>query len=210
LYRWQGTNWVETTITAEREAFERGSEALPFSTERTFDRYFTLSIPPLWHGALAEIRIGSGTFMGGQRFWQYVIIEIDSSVEASAPTAHTKRLIDRGAILESLIEGAATLTNNQIHTLLTKTINTDTAQRILSEMRKQNATAQAEKESTTSTAANTTAVNPQEGERIEDAVLRSKTTEDFLGQLLRHPFRWIACEFHELGLLIPLYAWHPY
>ena len=78
-------------------------------------------------------------------------------------TQRTKRLIDRGAILESLIEGAATLTKDQIHTLLTKTISTDTAQRILSEMREQNATAQAEKESTTSTAANTTA-NPKPAE----------------------------------------------
>ena len=52
----------------------------------------------------------------------------------------TKRLIDCGAILESLIEGAATFTNDQIHTLLTKTISTDTAQRILSKMRKRHDT----------------------------------------------------------------------
>ncbi|MCL2620216.1 MAG: copper amine oxidase N-terminal domain-containing protein [Defluviitaleaceae bacterium] len=89
LGRWQGTNWVETTITAEREAFERGSETLPFSIERTFDGYFILNIPQLWHGSLLEIRTsGNRQVFLGPRSWNNAIIEIDLSVEASAATAN--------------------------------------------------------------------------------------------------------------------------
>jgi hypothetical protein len=52
--------------------------------------------------------------------------------------AKTKRLIKRGAILESLIEDAAELTNDQIHFLLKAIITTDQAQSILLEMKEQN------------------------------------------------------------------------
>jgi len=45
--------------------------------------------------------------------------------------ARTKRLIERGAILESLISGADTLTDNQIKAFLEKTIQNDTARKIL-------------------------------------------------------------------------------
>lgn len=41
--------------------------------------------------------------------------------------ARTKRLIERGAILESLIDGAAALTNEQVKTILTAALNSDAA-----------------------------------------------------------------------------------
>ncbi len=53
----------------------------------------------------------------------------------------TKRLIERGAILESLIDGAATLTNDQIKTLLAKVIATEQSRRILDGLTAQNAAA---------------------------------------------------------------------
>jgi multidrug resistance efflux pump len=43
----------------------------------------------------------------------------------------TRRLIERGAILESLIDGAATLTNDQIKALLEKAISTQNSRRQL-------------------------------------------------------------------------------
>jgi len=61
----------------------------------------------------------------------------------------TKRLIERGGIVESLIAEAPTFTNDQIHTLLSTALATDTAKEILSEMREQNAKALAELEDTT-------------------------------------------------------------
>jgi hypothetical protein len=45
--------------------------------------------------------------------------------------ARTKRLIERGAILENLIENADTLTNDQIKTFLEKTITNDYARRAM-------------------------------------------------------------------------------
>lgn len=45
--------------------------------------------------------------------------------------ARTKRLIERGAILESLIPGADKYTNEQIKDFLEKTVITETARRIL-------------------------------------------------------------------------------
>lgn len=45
--------------------------------------------------------------------------------------ARTKRLIERGAILESLISGADTFTNEQIKIFLEKTVTTETARIIL-------------------------------------------------------------------------------
>ena len=48
--------------------------------------------------------------------------------------ARTKRLIERGAILESLIPGADTFTNDQIKAFLEKTVQSDFAKRILNEI----------------------------------------------------------------------------
>ena len=43
----------------------------------------------------------------------------------------TKRLIERGAILESLVPGAAAFTNEQIKAFLEKTVGSDSARKIL-------------------------------------------------------------------------------
>lgn len=48
--------------------------------------------------------------------------------------ARTRRLIERGAILESLISGADTFTNEQIKAFLEKTVRNDYARRILDSM----------------------------------------------------------------------------
>ena len=45
--------------------------------------------------------------------------------------ARTKRLIERGAILESLISGADKFTNDQIKILLEKTVQSEIARKIL-------------------------------------------------------------------------------
>jgi hypothetical protein len=45
--------------------------------------------------------------------------------------ARTKRLIERGAILESLISGADKFNNEQIKAFLEKTVTTDNARKIL-------------------------------------------------------------------------------
>ena len=46
----------------------------------------------------------------------------------------TKRLIERGAILESLVPGAAAFTNEQIKAFLEKTVGNDSARKILAGM----------------------------------------------------------------------------
>ncbi len=51
--------------------------------------------------------------------------------KANERKARTKRLIERGAILESLISSAANLTNDQIKSFLEKTVTTDYARKIL-------------------------------------------------------------------------------
>ena len=48
--------------------------------------------------------------------------------------ARTKRLIERGAILESLVPGADTFTNDQIKSFLVKTVQSDYARKILDGM----------------------------------------------------------------------------
>jgi hypothetical protein len=45
-----------------------------------------------------------------------------------------RRLIERGAILESMVDGAESLTNEQIKSFLSKLTNTDHARRALSEI----------------------------------------------------------------------------
>ncbi len=57
--------------------------------------------------------------------------------------ARTRRLIERGAILESQIDGADALTNDQIKLFLEKTIKTEYARRILQSL-KTSASQQAE------------------------------------------------------------------
>jgi len=47
--------------------------------------------------------------------------------------ARTKRLIERGAILESLISGADSFTNEQIKSFLERTIQSDNARKFLTE-----------------------------------------------------------------------------
>ncbi|GHU57239.1 hypothetical protein AGMMS49975_22360 [Clostridia bacterium] len=48
--------------------------------------------------------------------------------------ARTSRLINRGAILESLIDGAETLTNEQIKLFLEKTVKTEFARKTLANL----------------------------------------------------------------------------
>jgi len=55
----------------------------------------------------------------------------------------TKRLIERGAILESLIPGAATFSNEQIKAFLEKTVGSDSARKILADMAPQGGTVDA-------------------------------------------------------------------
>lgn len=52
--------------------------------------------------------------------------------------ARTKRLIERGAVLESLIPGADKFTNEQIKAFLEKTVTNDYAQKILDGIVSQN------------------------------------------------------------------------
>jgi len=49
--------------------------------------------------------------------------------------ARTKRLIDRGAILESLIDGATEFTNDQIAELLKKTVGSDYGAKIINQIK---------------------------------------------------------------------------
>ena len=58
--------------------------------------------------------------------------------------ARTKRLIERGAIFESLIPDAGALTNEQVKTFLTNTIQTDFASKILLGLQSQNGEAAAQ------------------------------------------------------------------
>ena len=51
--------------------------------------------------------------------------------------ARTKRLIERGAIAESLISDADTLTNEQIKTFLARTVQTEYARKILAGLKAQ-------------------------------------------------------------------------
>jgi len=57
--------------------------------------------------------------------------------KADERKARTKRLIERGAILESLIDGAAELTNEQITSILNKTVGSSYGVKIVSETKSQ-------------------------------------------------------------------------
>ena len=64
----------------------------------------------------------------------------------------TRRLIERGAIVESLIPEPETLSNEQIQIFLTKTIQTEFARRVFREMQAQNPEASAKPRSGADTA----------------------------------------------------------
>ena len=66
---------------------------------------------------------------------QQKLLENEQKVENRK--ARTKRLIDRGAILESLIEGAAELTNDQITSILKKTVGSSFGEKILAQTKEQ-------------------------------------------------------------------------
>lgn len=59
--------------------------------------------------------------------------------------ARTKRLIERGAILESLISNPADFTNDQIKAFLEKTITNDYARKILDGLTRKNGVTSTEK-----------------------------------------------------------------
>jgi hypothetical protein len=61
--------------------------------------------------------------------------ELLQKSKAQERKARTKRLIERGALLESLIDGADELTNEQFKRLIEKMMNNDNAHRTLEETR---------------------------------------------------------------------------
>ncbi|MCL2578513.1 MAG: DUF3847 domain-containing protein [Oscillospiraceae bacterium] len=73
--------------------------------------------------------------------------------------ARTKRLIERGAIAESLIPDAEALTNEQVQTFLAKTIQTEYAKRILHNLKAQGG--QADMPKPAETAPSNATVTPQ-------------------------------------------------
>jgi len=64
--------------------------------------------------------------------------ELKKKHKAQANKERTHRLIERGAILESLIDGAAEITNEQVKEFLIKTIQTEFARRIFAQLKEQN------------------------------------------------------------------------
>ena len=65
--------------------------------------------------------------------------------------ARTKRLIERGAILESLIAEADTLTNEQIKAFLEETVKTADAKKVLANLKAPKAERPAENQTSVST-----------------------------------------------------------
>ena len=61
--------------------------------------------------------------------------------KAEERAARTRRLIERGAILESLIDGADELTNDQIAEILKKTVGSDYGVKIIAEVKSKSVTA---------------------------------------------------------------------
>jgi len=55
--------------------------------------------------------------------------------KAEERKARTKRLIERGAILESLIDGAAELTNDQIASILKRTVGSSYGVKIIADVK---------------------------------------------------------------------------
>ena len=73
--------------------------------------------------------------------------ELRQQYKAQEGKERTHRLIERGAILESLIEEPLTFTNEQIKTFLEKTVKTEFARKILTQIKEQNSTATIAKQS---------------------------------------------------------------
>ena len=65
--------------------------------------------------------------------------ELKKKHKAQANKERTHRLIERGAIIESLIDGATEITNEQLKMFLIKTIQTDFACKILVQFKEKNA-----------------------------------------------------------------------
>ena len=63
--------------------------------------------------------------------------ELKQKQKVQADKERTHRLIERGAILESLIENAVTYTNEQIKSFLEKTVTTEYARKILTQLKVQ-------------------------------------------------------------------------
>jgi len=80
--------------------------------------------------------------------------------------ARTKRLIERGAIFESLIPDANTLTNEQVKAFFAKTIQTDFASEILSGLQGQSGETVTQKP-TELEQSNTTPKQPSESNSAE-------------------------------------------
>jgi len=66
------------------------------------------------------------------------IKELKQQHKTQESKERTHRLIERGAILESLVEGAATLTNEQVKGFLIKTLQTEFARKILTQFKSEN------------------------------------------------------------------------
>jgi len=63
--------------------------------------------------------------------------ELRQQYKSQESKERTHRLIERGAILESLIDGAITFTNEQIKMFLIQTVQSDSAQKILNQFKMQ-------------------------------------------------------------------------
>ena len=82
----------------------------------------------------------------------------------------THRLIERGAIVESLIEDALNFTNEQIKIFLTKTIQTDFARKILTQLK--------EPIVTEATAKQTTSQSENDGDTDEKSEIEQTKLDD--------------------------------
>jgi len=80
----------------------------------------------------------------------------------------TKRLIERGAIVESLISDADMLTNEQVQTFLARTIQTEYAKKILNGLKVQSSEATAHNP-TEATLPKATATEPKDSDTVAQA-----------------------------------------
>ena len=80
----------------------------------------------------------------------------------------TKRLIERGAIVESLISDADMLTNEQVQTFLARTIQTEYAKKILNGLKVQSSEATAPNP-TEATLPKATATEPKDSDTVAQA-----------------------------------------
>ena len=68
---------------------------------------------------------------------QNLLKELKNRYRVQEDKERTHRLIERGAILESLVENSEVLTNEQIKTFLIKTIQIDFARKVLTQFKEQ-------------------------------------------------------------------------